>query len=111
MHLLIAISANFITLILLYSIPFIIFKSLGASNVTILNSISITAFVMLIGNFVPIPGATGGIEYSFIHFFETLMIKLSILSGAMLLWRFITYFFGMILGFICLVLTKGAERK
>ena len=109
-HFFISIVSNFVTLIMLYIIPYIIFKSLGLKSVNILGSISITAFVMLIGNFVPIPGATGGLEYSFVHFFSAFSIEAATLSGAMLLWRFVTYFFGMILGFICLIITRGVNK-
>lgn len=109
--LIIPVITNVINLSLLYIIPFIIFKSLGSSNVTILSSIIVTAFVMLIGNFIPIPGATGGIEYGFISFFSGFNISFTILSSAMLLWRFVTYFFGMLIGFIALVLKEGIDKK
>ena len=79
---------------------------LGYNKITILNSIVVTSFVMLIGNFVPIPGATGGIEFGFVKLFEG-FIKGPILSGAMLMWRTITYFLAMIIGAIALLF----ERK
>ncbi len=109
--LIISIITNVINLVLLYTIPFIIFKSMGAESVTILSSVVLTAFVMLIGNFIPIPGATGGIEYGFISFFSNLGIGFLILPGAMLLWRFVTYFFGMLIGFITLALKEGVDKK
>lgn len=108
---LLAILFNFANLILLYIIPFILFMALDVNSVSVLKSIVITAFVMLIGNFIPIPGATGGIEYSFMQFFGVLSIKNQVLSSVMLLWRFVTYFLGMILGFICLVITKGGNKQ
>ena len=55
---------NIINLTLLYLVPFIVFKSLKV-NISVFNSIVATSFVMLVSNFIPIPGATGGIEYSF----------------------------------------------
>lgn len=109
--LIIAIVTNVINLVLLYMVPFIIFKSMTVGSVTILSSVVLTAFVMLIGNFIPIPGATGGIEYGFISFFSNLGISSFILSGAMLLWRFVTYFFGMLIGFITLALKEGIDKK
>ena len=110
-NLTISIITNIINLSLLYVIPFIIFKSLGLNSITILSSIITTAFVMLIGNFIPIPGATGGIEYGFINFFKGSNISFTILSGAMLLWRFVTYFFGMLIGFITLAFLKEGVGK
>ena len=57
---------------------------------------------MIMGSFVPTPGGTGGIEYGFMYFFNYL-IKGSVLSALMLVWRFITYYGGMIFGGICLL--------
>lgn len=100
---------NIIYLIIMHTVPFIIFCSLGL-KIEIIPSICLSTFVMLIGNFVPIPGATGGLEYGFMQFFGIIVKDIAILSGAMLLWRFVTYFFGMILGFIMLIIKKGKKK-
>ena len=109
--LMISVLTNIMNLSLLYIIPFIIFKSANCNNVTILGSLSLTAFVMLIGNFIPIPGATGGIEYGFISFFGAYKINSVLLSSCMLLWRFTTYFFGMLVGFIVLIWKEGFKKN
>lgn len=105
-----AVIYNVIHLVLLYVIPWVIFHSLGSQEVTVMASIIGTSFVMLIGNFIPIPGATGGIEYGFIRFFGSL-VKGPILSGAMLLWRGVTYFFGILIGAITLLMKKERNEK
>lgn len=92
-------------------IPYIIFKSLNTNTFDIMRSIMLTSFVMLMGNFVPIPGATGGIEYGFIKFFGIFNTNISVISGAMLLWRFVTYFFGMLMGFIMLIIKEGTYKN
>lgn len=101
---------NIIHLLLLYLIPFIIFKSLNYNNINLIESLISISFVMLISNFIPIPGATGGIEYSFIKFFGVFASG-AVLSGAMLLWRFVTYILAMIIGFITLVLKKDVKKN
>lgn len=105
-----AILCNITSLLLLYIIPFVVYVSLNAKNITLLNSIVSVSFVMIIGNFIPIPGATGGVEYSFLQFFGT-FVKNPVLSSGMLLWRFITYILGMIIGFIALILDKRILNK
>lgn len=110
-NLVMAVITNLINLLFLYAVPFIIFRAMGPCNITILSSIVATSFVMLIGNFIPIPGATGGIEYGFISFFSIFTPSYPVLSGAMLLWRFVTYFLGMLIGFITLALKKGVDKK
>ena len=75
--------------------------NVSTSYVAIITS----AYVMLIGSFVPIPGGSGGLEYGFIAFYGN-YIKGTTLKSIMLLWRFITYYLGMILGAIVLNIKK-----
>lgn len=98
-----------IFMITLYLVPILIFKSLNINNITIIDSIVYTSFVMLISNFIPVPGATGGIEYSFTQFFGIPCKSLTIYS-AMLLWRFVTYILSMTTGAIVLIIKKWREK-
>ena len=93
-------------MLLLYLIPYFLIKGVDLKiEISVLNVIVTSAYVMLIGSFVPIPGGTGGLEYGFIAFFGN-FITGPILNAIMLLWRFVTYYFGMILGSIVLSLRK-----
>ncbi|QNQ80082.1 lysylphosphatidylglycerol synthase transmembrane domain-containing protein [Lactobacillus sp. PV034] len=84
-------------LLCFYSIPYLILLALNVStswvNVTQMN-IMIIMFMAII----PIPGASGGAEFSFQTLFSTFVSSNIILVLGMFLWRFTTYFFGMILG-------------
>ena len=100
---------NIIGLLCLYSMPYFISIGLGC-NLTIINAIVGTAYVMIIGSFVPIPGGTGGIEYGFM-FFYSYFIKGSILNAVMLVWRFVSYYLGMIFGAIALSFYRKSEKK
>lgn len=99
---------NLIYLIMLYSIPCLIFKSFNV-NIFILDSITITSIVMLIGNFIPLPGGIGGIEYGFTQLFGLIILGKT-LSGAVIMWRFVTYVLCLIIGFIVLLVKKGSEK-
>jgi len=97
---------NFIALCCLYLIPlFVIFAmgeySLFSPGIGIVTS----AYIMIIGSFVPIPGGTGGLEYGFVQFYGNFVVG-SKLRAMMLVWRFITYYFGMIMGAIALNIKK-----
>ncbi len=97
---------NFIALCCLYLIPLFVLYSIGNfDSFTAGVSIVTSAYVMLIGSFVPIPGGTGGLEYGFVQFFGNFVTGSS-LSAMMLVWRFITYYFGMVVGAIALNLKK-----
>ena len=100
---------NTLSLFVLYSMPFIITIGLG-EKITLINTIVATAYIMIIGSFVPIPGGTGGIEYGFIFFFSY-FIKGSILNAIMLVWRFVSYYMGMILGAIALAIYRKKEKS
>lgn len=101
---------NIIYLILLYTIPLFIFRAFDVFDISVLSSISATTFVMLIGNSVPIPGGSGGIEYSFMQFFGVFASG-PVLSGAMLIWRFVTYVISLLIGFIVLIIKKGSVKR
>ncbi len=92
------IALNFFGLILLYLVPLFVLYAMGDyTSVHPLVCIASSAYVMLIGAFVPIPGGTGGLEYSYIEFFGN-FVGGGKLRASMLLWRFVTYYFGMFLG-------------
>lgn len=84
-------------LLFFYSIPFMVLTALNVpcswSSVTQMN-IMIIMFMAII----PIPGASGGAEYSFQTLFSTFTSSHGALILSMFVWRFATYFFGMILG-------------
>lgn len=93
---------NVVALSCLYAIPVVLLYSMGDFNsYNILIAIVTSAYVMLIGSFVPIPGASGGLEYGFMSFYGN-FIGGAKLKAIMLLWRFVTYYFGLIVGSVAL---------
>ncbi len=101
------ISLNFIALVGQYLIPFTLLMGLGIYINPLLVIIT-SAYVMLIGSMVPIPGGTGGLEFSFLAFFKNFVTgpKLSII---MIVWRLVTYYFGIIVGGIALNFNREAK--
>ena len=97
---------NLVALSCLYSIPYVLLGATGDfASFSLPVAIMTSAYVMLIGSFVPIPGGSGGLEYGFVSFYGT-FITGSKLMAIMLLWRFVTYYFGMIVGAIALNMKK-----
>ena len=102
--------ANFVGLVCLYLVPLSILYATGDYNsFNGLESVVASAYVMLIGSFVPIPGGTGGLEYGFINFYGN-FIKGSVLTAIMITWRFITYYIPMIIGAIAVNIKKRVEE-
>ncbi len=105
---------NLIALIIFYMIPFFVFLSMG-QNVGIMEVIVLSSFILLVGNFVPLPGGSGGIEGAFLEFFKTIIpfvdTREAILKSALIIWRVITYYFGIVIGGVALGFFKGDEKK
>lgn len=103
---------NMISLTIQYSIPYFIILALKGdttTSITAMSAIVSSAYVLIIGSFVPIPGASGGIEYGFIQFFGS-FVGGSVLSASLLIWRTITYYIPMIVGGIVFNI-KGDDEK
>ncbi len=100
---------NIMALLCYYIIPIIILFSMGDfSSINLFYTIVTSAYVMLIGSFVPIPGGSGGLEYGYIAFFGS-FIQGGKLTASMLLWRFTTYYLGIIVGAV--VMNIKEKRK
>lgn len=101
---------NLLSLLSLYIVPYAVSHGLGIHKLSLIDTMVSTAYVMTIGSFVPIPGGTGGIEYGFMFFFGHL-IEGSVLNAIMLVWRFITYYLGIIGGAIFLSLYRKRDKE
>lgn len=99
---------NFAALTFQYLIPFVLMLGFGiyANPYDVLVA---SAYVMLIDSMMPTPGSTGGLEYGFITFFKV-FIKGSMLEVIMIVWRFVTYYFGIIMGIIFLNIHKEVKE-
>ncbi len=93
---------NVLALCFLYSIPLVLlFSTSDYTSFGLFEAIVTSAYVMLIGSFVPIPGGSGGLEFGFVSFYANFITGPKLMA-IMLLWRFVTYYFGMIVGAITL---------
>ena len=102
---------NLLAFTCLYIVPLFVFYALGNyGNINAIEVLVSSAYVMLIGAFVPIPGGSGGIEYAFINFFG-FFIAGSKLMAIPLMWRFITYYLSIFVGAIVLVLNKNKGER
>lgn len=101
---------NFLALSFLYIIPLTVAYAFGNyHDLTILATLVSSAYVMLIGAFVPIPGGSGGIEYAFATFFGFYITGPTLLA-MLLIWRFITYYFAILVGGIVLITDRRGGR-
>ena len=89
---------QFVSLLMFYAIPFPLIYALGIeTNISLIVTIAASSYIYIMGCYVPIPGATGGMEYGFFGFFGN-FITGSGLTSLLILWRFITYYVPTIIG-------------
>ena len=101
---------NLLSLTCLYIVP--LFITYGFQDFTSLNvadTLTASAYVLIMGAFVPIPGASGGMEYGFLKFFGNFIPKVT-LNASLLIWRFITYYLGMIVGALMFSMEKKVDK-
>jgi len=87
-----------------YVIPYFILRGLGIHGVGIFHIVVLHAYITLLISLFPIPGGTGGAEYSFSLLFGTFTESKSKLVLAIFLWRGVTYYLGIVLGLVALTL-------
>lgn len=92
-----------------YTLPFFAAMSLGVP-VTIADLpkfISLAAAVSLFNTFMPLPGASGGSEASFVMLFG--FLGKTVASTAMLIWRVFSFYFGLCLSLIVVAVSKDTK--
>ena len=72
--------------------------------------IAMSSFVTMANTFIPIPGASGGTEWAFVEIFSTI-IDPALAKSVMILWRFSTYHFVMIVGALIFIIAKRKYDK
>ena len=89
-----------IALCIWFIIPLVIFWALGYhGNLNLGICLLISIYVFFIGSYIPLPGGSGGIEYAFMGYFQQ-YVSLNYLSAGLILWRFVSYYLPMFIGFI-----------
>lgn len=98
---------QFVGLCLLYVIPLFTFYAMhDFESISALEAIVASAYTMIIGAFVPIPGGSGGIEFGYSQFIGN-FAPAAFVSASLLVWRLTTYYLPMIVGGVLFGIRKG----
>lgn len=92
-------SYTFLQLTLLFSIPFIIYKSFNGVGFPFIDLLCSQVFLNTISSYTPLPGAAGTTETIFLILFSD-FFNSDLIVPAMLICRIITYYLTVIVGFI-----------
>lgn len=88
---------NFLQITFLLSIPFFVFKSFNHEFNPIIETICTQSVVNTVSSFTPLPGSSGTTESGFLRMFSLIFSKEEI-SVAMIICRFISFYFVIIIG-------------
>ncbi|MGX8680103.1 MAG: lysylphosphatidylglycerol synthase domain-containing protein, partial [bacterium] len=96
---------NIVKMTCLYSMPFFACKAvhLEAHFPQYIQFMALASIIHLLNAFLPVPGASGGSEGSFIVLFGFLGSQV---SSAMLLWRIFAFYYGALLGLVIFILSQ-----
>lgn len=86
---------SIIQITVLFSITYFVYKSLGLNNTGYINIISLQALLYMSVAFIPTPGTIGASEAGFYLILGSVFPQKMIIA-ALLLWRGISYYFGLI---------------
>lgn len=95
------------------SVPYVIYILISHNSFNIeqfFYSFILSQLLYYVASIVPIPGASGAIELSFIAVYSNIISE-SYLVSVVLLWRVITYFIPIIVGFISFILVINKKKK
>lgn len=85
-------------IIFTYAVAFALIYAIGAkTSLNIIYIIALSSCVFMAGSYVPIPGATGGMEYNFYKFFDP-FVKNGSIKALLILWRLVTYILPVLIG-------------
>lgn len=102
---------TFLQLLFYYLIPYFVMRSLGCNNANVMMVTSLNVLIFLVISMFPIPGGAGGAEYSFEMLFRSYIHSSSKLAVAMILWRILTYYVGLVLGLFALLEKPSQHEK
>ncbi|MDV7739146.1 flippase-like domain-containing protein [Leuconostoc mesenteroides] len=108
------VGATFFTslqLITFYMIPYFVIRAFGYQSVNPWLIVTMNIMIVMVISLFPIPGGVGGAELSFQLLFSPFVKNPATLILVILLWRFITYYFGIFAGIIAYLIPAHHDRR
>lgn len=95
-----------------FAISFVIFRGFGETGSDFLTVISCQAFVYMISAFMPMPGAMGASEGSYVGYFSHVYSDATLVPVSTFIWRFLTFYLPIVIGILLtMVLQKRYSKE
>lgn len=92
-----------------FSLPFFIYKAFRNPGFPAVDMLAAQSFIQMISAYIPLPGAAGAAEGSFLMVFQ-LFFSWAQIRQAMLLWRLLAYYAGIAVGSFFAGIGRKAQR-
>lgn len=109
--LLVASILTILQLVVFYMIPYFVIRSFGYESVNPLLIIAMNIMIVMVISLFPIPGGVGGAELSFQLLFSPFVKNPATMILVILLWRLITYYFGLFAGIIAYMIPARRPKR
>ncbi|MBQ9068403.1 MAG: flippase-like domain-containing protein [Eggerthellaceae bacterium] len=101
---------SFVQLTVFFSMSFVIFAGFNLEANDYFTVLSCQAFIYLISSFVPLPGAVGAAEGSYIVFFNAVYGAPSIVALSAIIWRLFTFYLPIMLGMALTLMVNNPDN-
>ncbi|MBO5310385.1 MAG: flippase-like domain-containing protein [Clostridia bacterium] len=104
---------SFVSIILHYSVVFVVYcVMMGSIDFSMYWQIFLFGVMIdMAASFIPLPGGTGVSELSFTSLFAVLISPSSMLTWALLIWRFLTYYITLIQGILIMAYDNAIGNR
>lgn len=99
-----------IQVVCLMSAVYFVYRGFGLNAAPYTSLLTIQLELYIAASFTPLPGASGAQEGGFYLFFGAIFPQ-TILFAALLVWRFLTYYLSIIIGFMAVAFSSGSGSK
>lgn len=97
-------------IVIYYTIPYWVYRSIGFSNVNIIKMIGLQAILYATVSGIPLPGAVGVSESGFMNIFKQIFTEETI-SGAMLINRGVSFYLFVIISGLVVIVNLFKSKK
>ncbi|MGX7051640.1 lysylphosphatidylglycerol synthase transmembrane domain-containing protein [Leuconostoc palmae] len=108
------VGATFFTilqLLVFYMIPYFVIRAFGYESVNPWLIVTMNIMIVMVISLFPIPGGVGGAELSFQLLFSPFVKNPATLILVILIWRLITYYFGLFAGIIAYIIPARRVKR
>ncbi len=101
---------SFIEILALQSVIYFVYRGFGLNQYSYLQIITLQFLLYIVASSTPLPGDSGAQEGGFYYYFAKFFPQ-STIFAALILWRFITFYLQIFMGFIAVIIDQAIGKR